>query len=153
MVKIEQQTEEESRKDASIWEQAFEKERGEGGLFCGVSGRISPTRVLDELRSARDALLKSQTEISVLKQQLASMASETASRYRDELVLREQLHAATTASEPNVLQLKQLLLDPAVNREFSRLSMQQEALQRERDALQEELRLLRMSVSLILQSI
>jgi hypothetical protein len=149
MVKKEQPSGEESciPKDASVWEQAFENECREGGLLSGVSGPVSPNHVLEELRLARDASLKAQAEVRALKQQLARAASETATRFRDELLLREELHAARSASEPNVLQLKQLLLEPAVNREFSRLSMRLEAVQRERDALQEELRVIQMSVS------
>lgn len=155
MVKKEQPSGEESciLKDASVWEQAFENERREGGLLSGVSGPISPNHVLEELRIARDASLKAQTEVTALKQQLARAASETATRFRDELLLREDLHAARSAGEPNVLQLKQLLLEPAVNREFSRLSTRLEAVQRERNALQEELRVIQMSVSSMFRSL
>ncbi len=45
--------------------------------------------------------------------------------------LRREVTVATAASEPTLLQLRQLLLDPAVNREFVRLRAELDETQKE----------------------
>lgn len=49
----------------------------------------------------------------------------------ENLQLRGALHVAKQAAEPSVVQLRQLLLDPAVNREFAGLRAELEARTRE----------------------
>lgn len=117
------------------WEVTFQEERAEGGAFAELEGRILPETVLAELRRAR-------AEAAALRQRLAASAAEVAAAARDDLTLRRELHAARAAGEPSVLQLRQLLLDPAVNREFARLRT-------EAAAAQQELQAVRVSCGLI----
>lgn len=49
----------------------------------------------------------------------------------ENLQLRGTLHVAKQAAEPSVVQLRQLLLDPAVNREFAGLRAELEGRTRE----------------------
>ena len=57
----------------------------------------------------------------------------------ENLQLRQALHTAKQAAEPSVVQLRQLLLDPAVNREFAGLRAELEGRMRELAAAQLEL--------------
>ncbi len=50
--------------------------------------------------------------------------------------LRREVANSWTVSEPNLLQLRQLLLDPAVNREYVRMRAELEEAQREVKKLQ-----------------
>lgn len=59
---------------------------------------------------------------------------------RNDLLLRQELDDIRSGSEPNVLQLKQLLTEPAVNREFQRLSSLAKSASLEAAALREEIR-------------
>lgn len=53
----------------------------------------------------------------------------TAPAVTQALELRRELASASAAAEPSVVQLKQLMLDPAVAREFARLRAELEAAQ------------------------
>ncbi|KAG1661597.1 hypothetical protein FOA52_000772 [Chlamydomonas sp. UWO 241] len=59
--------------------------------------------------------------------------------HAERVALQGELHAAWAAGEPNVVQLKQLLLDPAVNREFERMREQLTQAQAEGQQLRREL--------------
>jgi multidrug efflux pump subunit AcrA (membrane-fusion protein) len=89
---------------------------------------------------------RAQAAEAQLTQQLAALQSRAAalqlsdSASRGEnLQLRQALHAARAAAEPSVVQLRQLLLDPGVNREFSALRAELEARSRELAAAQLQL--------------
>lgn len=60
-------------------------------------------------------------------------------RNLESVELRKELSAALGAADTNVVQLKQLMLDPALNREFVRLRSELEASKKELKAAQEEL--------------
>jgi hypothetical protein len=60
-------------------------------------------------------------------------------RNLEAIELRRELTAALGAADTNVVQLKQLMLDPALNREFVKLRSELEASRREVKAAQEEL--------------
>lgn len=127
------------------WEGAFEEEKREGGAFAGTVGPIHPSTVLNELRRAREAESAATIELAALRQRLAASAAESAARARDDVALRKELHAARAAGEPRVLQLRQLLIEPAVNREFGRLAEGLQEAQREAAALRDEMRAMHVS--------
>lgn len=135
---------EQLEKELAEWESAFDQERTEGGAFEGVVGKIQPLTVLNELRRYRLEYQKASEEASALRQRLAASAAEAAARARDDISLRKELHTARAAGEPSVLQLRQLLIEPAVNREFARLAAATEVAQREAAALKEDMRAIHM---------
>jgi hypothetical protein len=122
------------------WEAAFAEERQAGGAFAGIEGRLHPLAVLNELQRALAAERAARAEAAALRRRAAAAGAAAAAHALDDVVLRQELHAARAAGEPSVLQLRQLLLDPATNREFARLRA-------EAAAAQEELRALHVSRS------
>lgn len=108
----------------------------------GTKG-VSLARVLRERLQKENMLEQENAE---LKQKLAIVALESVGQTRQELALRKELHEAQLASEPNVLQLKQLLTDPAVNREFLRLASLAKSSSMEAMALREEMRAMHVRV-------
>lgn len=85
----------------------------------------------------RDAL---KAENENLRRQLMDLVVDKAYMTRNDLLLRQELDDIRSGSEPNVLQLKQLLTEPAVNREFQRLSSLAKSASLEAAALREEIR-------------
>lgn len=130
------------RQALSDWEQAFEDERQEGGAFTGLIGRIQPLTVINELRRALNAERQARAESAALRERLAAAAAEAAARVQDDVILRKELLAARTAAEPSVLQLRQLLLEPAVNREFNRLSEATKTANTEASILKNDMRVM-----------
>ena len=139
---LESLSSDELRQALSEWEDAFEEERQEGGAFSGIIGRIQPLTVVNEVRRALNAERQARAETAALRQRLAAAAAEAAARAQDDVMLRKELLAARTAAEPSVLQLRQLLLEPAVNREFSRLSSATAAATLEATALKNDMRIM-----------
>ena len=93
--------------------------------------------LLREKVAERDAL---KTENENLRRQLMDMVVDKAYMTRNDLLLRQELDDIRSGSEPSVLQLKQLLTEPAVNREFMRLSSLAKSASLEAAALREEIR-------------
>lgn len=56
-----------------------------------------------------------------MRRREAALQMQLAERSLECLELRRELASASAASDPSVVQLKQLMLDPAVAREFQRL--------------------------------
>lgn len=127
------------------WASTFESERAESGLFAGISGPLQPSVVLAELRRSRAAEAAAREEAHALRSRLAAATAEAAARIRDELLLRKELHVARAVGEANVFHLRQVLLEPAVNREFGRVTAAMEAALREAEALKEDMRALHVS--------
>ncbi len=75
-----------------------------------------------------------------LQQQHAALQAQAAAKGLANIELQRELQAQWAAGEPAMLQLKQLLLDPAVNREFTRLSSELEEARAQLRAAQDELR-------------
>lgn len=75
-----------------------------------------------------------------LQQAHAALQAQAATKALENIELQRELQAQWAAGEPAVLQLKQLLLDPAVNREFTRLSSELEEARSQLRQAQEELR-------------
>eukprot|EP00887_Chlorella_sp_A99_P001621 scaffold8.g1621.t1 len=92
-----------------------------------------------ELQRSQAAEAQLKEEVAALRQREAALQAEACSRSAENLQLRRELSAARQAAEPSVVQLRQLLLDPAVNREVSRLRTELEARMRELAVLKEEL--------------
>ena len=124
------------------WESIFEEERQENGIFSGIIGPLHPLTVLTELRRAISSEREARAEAAALRHRLAAAAAEAAFRVQDDITLRKELHAARTAADPSVLQLRQLILEPSVNREFQRLSAATTAATMEAAALKSDLKAL-----------
>jgi len=124
------------------WETTFQEERQDNGIFSGIVGTIQPLTVLNELRRAISSEQQARAETAALRQRLAGAAAEAAARVQEDVLLRKELLAARTATDPSVLQLRQLLLEPTVNREFHRLSSATTAATLEATALKTDVRLL-----------
>ncbi|EFN58948.1 hypothetical protein CHLNCDRAFT_140946 [Chlorella variabilis] len=117
------------------WAEAFEAERQ--GALRGAAGPITPAVVAQ----AAEAHLGSQ--LAALGAREAGLQATAAQTAAENLQLRRALHVARQAAEPSVVQLRQLLLDPAVNREFAGLRAELEARTRELAAAQLELKALK----------
>lgn len=74
-----------------------------------------------ELQQARASEQSAREELAALRQREAGLAAEAAARQGECITLRRELAAARQSAEPSVVQLRQVLLDPAVNREVGRL--------------------------------
>ncbi|PNW81227.1 hypothetical protein CHLRE_07g347350v5 [Chlamydomonas reinhardtii] len=75
------------------------------------------------------AAARTQEELRKLRRRDAALQMQLADRSLEALELRRELASASAAAEPSVVQLKQLMLDPAVAREFARLRAELEAAQ------------------------
>ncbi|GIL53487.1 hypothetical protein Vafri_9057 [Volvox africanus] len=80
-----------------------------------------------------------QEELRQLRRRDAALQMQLADRNLEALELRRELASAASAADPSVVQLKQLMLDPAVAREFARLRSELEAAQAELATAREEL--------------
>ncbi|PRW61504.1 Serine threonine- kinase CTR1 [Chlorella sorokiniana] len=114
---------------ASGWAEAFEAERQ--GLLRGAAGPITPQLVLEELRRAQEAEQSLRQQLAALQARTAGLQAQVCASQAENLQLRGALHVAKQAAEPSVVQLRQLLLDPAVNREFAGLRAELEGRTRE----------------------
>lgn len=120
----------------SEWQTPFtEEQQKEHGILSHIKDPIQPHAILSELQRLH-------AESSLLKQQLAAYTIENAAWLREEITLKKQLHAAQATGEPSILQLRQLIIEPAVNREFMKLAASAERATKEASMLKEELRIL-----------
>lgn len=119
-------------------------------MQCGLSFcRPLPRRPCDPCPPPLPCCRAQEAE-HTLRQQLAALQARTAglqaatcAAQAENLQLRQALHVAKQAAEPSVVQLRQLLLDPAVNREFAGLRAELEARAAELAAAQLELQAVR----------
>jgi hypothetical protein len=121
---------------------------------CGKGGNIPVDEGLSILKVKLEAHDTMSAEIANLRQKLAEMSIERAMVLKNEISLRQEVTDAWDASEPNTLQLKKILLEPAVNREFLRLSSLAKSASNDAASLREELRAIHVScfVFLVLHS-
>lgn len=70
---------------------------------------------------------------------MAGLQYHLSQQQMEMISLRESLYKARLLGDPSVIQLKQLLLDPALQKEFSFLKSEVEEKNREIQKLQEEL--------------
>jgi pre-mRNA-splicing regulator WTAP len=80
-----------------------------------------------------------QVEVKQLRQKEAGLHIQLAEKNFESTELRRELNSAWQASDPSIIQLKQLLLDPAINREFQRLKSELGETQKELKHVQEDL--------------
>lgn len=106
--------------------------------FGGDAFSVEEAVVLLRKNVAERDALKAENEN--LRRQLMDLVVDKAYMTRNDLLLRQELDDIRSGSEPNVLQLKQLLTEPAVNREFQRLSSLAKSASLEAAALREEIR-------------
>jgi len=106
--------------------------------FGGDAFSVEEAVVLLRKNVAERDALKAENEN--LRRQLMDLVVDKAYMTRNDLLLRQELDDVRSGSEPNVLQLKQLLTEPAVNREFQRLSSLAKSASLEAAALREEIR-------------
>ena len=106
--------------------------------FGGDAFSVEEAVVLLRKNVAERDALKAENEN--LRRQLMDLVVDKAYMTRNDLLLRQELDDVRSGSEPNVLQLKQLLTEPAVNREFQRLSSLTKSASLEAAALREEIR-------------
>jgi chromosome segregation ATPase len=84
-----------------------------------------------------------QKQLAALQTRQAGLQAAASQTAAENLQLRQALHSAKQAAEPSVVQLRQLLLDPAVNREFAAMRADLEARTRELAIAQLELQALK----------
>ncbi|GFR51413.1 hypothetical protein Agub_g13701, partial [Astrephomene gubernaculifera] len=123
---------------ADRWRSAFK----EVASICGLhSGNRDPDvhTVLESVRRIKASEASAQEELRKLRRRDAALQMQLADRNLEALELRRELAAVSAAADPSVVQLKQLMLDPAVAREFSRLKGELEAAQAELATAREEL--------------
>ena len=77
--------------------------------------------------------------MKAIRRREAVLHIQLAERNLEGVELRRELNTAWSSADPNVIQLKQLLLDPALNKEFSRLKAELESTQKELKHVQQEL--------------
>lgn len=102
------------------------------------------TQALTHMRHTRGRLHavahgQPQEELRKLRCKEAALQIQLAEKNLENLELIKDLNAVQQAADPSVVQLKQLMLDPAVNREFQRLKADLEDTQRELKHAQENL--------------
>ncbi|PSC73342.1 prolyl-4 hydroxylase alpha subunit [Micractinium conductrix] len=120
------------------WAAVFEAERQ--GALRGATGPLTPELVLAELRRSHAAEQQLGAQLARLATREAGLAAAAAASAAENQQLRSALHSARAVADPSLVQLRQLLLDPAVNREVSRLRTELEGARREVAAAQAELR-------------
>ncbi|KAG2442105.1 hypothetical protein HYH02_009594 [Chlamydomonas schloesseri] len=133
-----QQQQQQGQQSADRWRSAFREVAAVLGLAVG--GRDPDTHtVLESVRRLKASDTSAQEELRKLRRRDAALQMQLADRNLEALELRRELAAAAAAAEPSVVQLKQLMLDPAVAREFARLRAELEAAQAELATAREEL--------------
>ncbi|GLC53434.1 hypothetical protein PLESTB_000744700 [Pleodorina starrii] len=95
--------------------------------------------VLETVRRIKASESSAQEELRQLRRRDAALQMQLADRNLESLELRRELAVAASAADPSVVQLKQLMLDPAVAREFARLRGELETAQAELATAREEL--------------
>lgn len=88
---------------------------------------IHPTSIAEELRRAWSSERQLRAQAAMLRQRMAAALSEALVCMKEDVDLRRELQLSRAVSEPSVLQLRQLLLEPAVNAEFARVAAAAEA--------------------------
>lgn len=105
-------------------------------------GPIYPSVIAAELRRAWQSERQARAENAIMRQRIAFLTSENLVRMQEDVELRRELQMARAVSEPTVLQLRQLMLEPAVNAEFSRMAAVAEAARNEAAKLKHDMLML-----------
>ncbi len=95
-----------------------------------------------ELKNRLKELDTLKSENANLRRQMSDLVIEQGYLLRKDAQTQEELNTLRNTCEPGVLQLKQVLTDPAVNREFMRLASLAKSASMDAGAVREELRTL-----------
>mmetsp|Transcript_23737 Transcript_23737/g.52082 ORF Transcript_23737/g.52082 Transcript_23737/m.52082 type:complete len:347 (+) Transcript_23737:93-1133(+) len=124
---------------ADRWRTAFKEIAALCGFPAGPGREPDIPSVVEAVQRIKTAEQSLQEEVKLLRKREAGLQIQLAERNLEAVELRRGLQSAWAAADPNVIQLKQLLLDPALNREFTRLRSELESTQKELKHVQEEL--------------
>jgi predicted RNase H-like nuclease (RuvC/YqgF family) len=100
----------------------------------------SPEDCLGLLREKLQRLDTVENELVRLRAQVSDLVVENAHLTRNDVNLQGELERLRSSTEPGLLQLKQLIIEPAVNREFMRLASLAKSSSMEAHHAKEELR-------------
>lgn len=131
---------EESDAGAMPSDQALFKELVRDSFADGESYTME--QAAEQLKKKLEQLESVQTENAHLRRQMSDLVIEQGYFLRKDAFAQEEMARLRNACEPGLLQLKQLITDPAVNREFMRLASLAKTASLEASALREELRAL-----------
>ncbi|KAK9821853.1 hypothetical protein WJX74_005427 [Apatococcus lobatus] len=126
--------------EAQLQTTASDRERWRAKAEASTSGRTNSDAAKQNARSGRSNEQRLQTELAAARQKEANLQAQVAEGVLEAVELRRQLHAARAAADPNIIQVRQLLLDPAVHREFQRLHHDAESKAQEIKQLKDELK-------------
>ncbi|KAL3140894.1 hypothetical protein ABBQ32_005426 [Trebouxia sp. C0010 RCD-2024] len=104
------------------WHSVFQGVAANAGLPLDPAAILSHLQQTHQQAPATIAAGSTASEdISQLRQRESQLQAQLMEKILENMELRRHLHAAKAAAEPNVVQVRQLLLDPAVNHEFERI--------------------------------
>lgn len=122
------------------WRNAFQSIAANAGLALEPTALLAHLQQTHQQPATTTSSGNTPTEdISVLRQRESQLQAQLMEKILENMELRRHLQAAKAAAEPNVVQVRQLLLDPAVNREFQRMHKALEDKSEEAQRLREEL--------------
>lgn len=123
------------------WHSVFQGIAANAGLPLDPAAILSHLQRTHHQAPATVAPGSTATEdISQLRQRESQLQAQLMEKILENMELRRHLQAAKAAAEPNVVQVRQLLLDPAVNHEFERILKALEDKTAEAKRLHEELK-------------
>mmetsp|Transcript_14418 Transcript_14418/g.43614 ORF Transcript_14418/g.43614 Transcript_14418/m.43614 type:complete len:256 (-) Transcript_14418:387-1154(-) len=92
-----------------------------------------------QLKMAREEVQNVRTQLTAANSRAAGLELALAQKNIECVHLRRGLHTAKQAADPNIVQVRQLLLDPAVQREFRKMRADADAKAHEAKLLHQEL--------------
>lgn len=129
----------ESQAQVDKWRGAFRDVAKACGL--GIPSNRDPEvgQVVQIVTDIQASVKQLKDENRNMRHQEAALHVQLAEKNLENIELRRSLNNSWQATEPSILQVKQLLLDPAINREFQRLKSEVEDSHKEVRRVQEEL--------------
>ncbi|KAF6256465.1 hypothetical protein COO60DRAFT_106589 [Scenedesmus sp. NREL 46B-D3] len=99
------------------WRRAFLQVAAAMGMHAQQGNEPQPEAVLQAVAS----LQQSEQRLQLLQQHEAALQVQVAHLTLQNMELRRELGSGWSAAEPSVMQVRQLVLDPAIQQEFGRL--------------------------------
>ncbi|MEW5307025.1 MAG: hypothetical protein WDW36_009446 [Sanguina aurantia] len=124
---------------ADRWRSAFKQVASMCGYTLQTGKEPDVPAVLESVQRLKAAEASTQAEVKALRQREAALQISLAERNLEGVELRREVAGAVAGADPAIIQLKQLLLDPAVGREFTRLRGDLEIAQMALKTAQEDL--------------
>lgn len=93
----------------------------------------------EQLRMVREELQNVRAQLTAANARATGLELALALKTVEGIQLRKGLHTARQAADPNIVQVRQLLLDPAVHREFRKMRTDADAKAHEAKLLRQEL--------------